>query len=217
MAETVDCFLAIKSATGICLERRVDLGNAILAALSIIGLVSLFLTYRQIRHTKEANRLQANATRAKFVYDLNREFLSNDDERDFFYKLDYLDFKFDPNTFAQSPDERQLDRLLYKLSFVGKLLRDGLVNLDDINNIRHIASRTLKNPEVIEYLRYLKEEQIPDHNSFSDAVYLFERMFGIADNQFLAIKRYLAPSNGNSTRPSALPPSQERETADTKA
>jgi hypothetical protein len=130
------------------------------------------------------------------VVDLNQEFLGNEAEREFFYRLDYKDFSFDLDTFAQSNDERQLDRLLYKLSFVGKLLRDGIVGLEDVNNIRHVASRTLRNDEVIKYLKYLKEEQIPDRASFSDAVYLFERMFGRTDPLYPAIQKYLGVPRG---------------------
>jgi hypothetical protein len=147
-----------------------------------------------LKQGQEAQKLQANAMRARFVLDLNQEFLANDAERNFFYKIDYKDFTFEPNAFAQSDDERQLDRLLYKLSYVGKLLRDGLVNLDDVNNIRHIANRTLHNAEVVKYLQYLKEEQVPDHNSFSDAIYLFERMFGKRDPLYTSIKAYLTPT-----------------------
>src|SRR5262245_58368360 len=62
-------------------------------------------------------------------------------------KLDYKEFKFDPDKFAESDDERELDRLLYKLSYVGKLLQDRLLALDDVNNVRHIAGRTLRNEE----------------------------------------------------------------------
>jgi len=106
----------------ICVERRVDLGNAVLAALGLLGLVSVLLAYRQLKEGQRAQREQASATRARFVLDLNQEFLSNEAEREFFYRLDYKDFVFNPDTFAQSNDERQLDRLLYKLSYVGKLL-----------------------------------------------------------------------------------------------
>ena len=161
---------------------------AIVAAiLGVTGLVGIIVAYDKVLNERGVER-------ARFVFDLSQDFLKSDAERDFFYKLDYLDFKFDPDTFAQSRDEMHLDRLLYKLSFVGKLLRDGLVELDDVNNIRHIASRTLRNDHVIAYLRYLKEEQVPDHASFSDAVYLFEKWFGRKDPAYPAIVRYLSSS-----------------------
>jgi hypothetical protein len=185
------CFEQLREVLGICVERRVDLGSAVLVVLGLLGLVSILLAYRQLRQGQQAQREQASATRARFVLDLNQEFLSNEAEREFFYRLDYKDFVFNPDTFAQSTDERQLDRLLYKLSYVGKLLRDGVVGIEDVNNVRHIASRTLRNEEVIKYLKYLKEEQIPDHGSFSDAVYLFERMFGKKDPLYPAIQKYL--------------------------
>ena len=191
----MDCFEDLRLLTGICVERRIELGNALIALLGLLGLLSVFLAYRQLKQGQKAQKLQANAMRARFVLDLNQEFLASDAERNFFYKLDYKDFVFDPNVFAQSEDERQLDRLLYKLSYVGKLLRDRLVSLDDVNNIQHIANRTLRNNEVIKYLQYLKEVQVPDHNSFSDAIYLFERMFGKRDPLYPSIKAYLTPTS----------------------
>ena len=188
----MECFETPQVVLGICIERKIDLGNAILTVLGLMGLLSVWLAYRQLRLGQEAQVLQANATRARFVLDLNQEFLRNDTERKFFYKLDYKEFTFDPDKFAESEDELELDRLLYKLSYVGKLLRDQVLSLEDVNNIRHIASRTLRNEEVLKYLRYLKEEQVPDHGSFSDAVYLFERMFGKRDVHYSEIRRYLA-------------------------
>ncbi len=193
----MDCFEGLRLLTGICVERRIELGNAVIAVLGLLGLLSIFLAYRQLKQGQEVQKLQANAMRARFVLDVNQEFLANDAERNFFYKLDYRDFVFNPDAFAQSEDERQLDRLLYKLSYVGKLLRDGLVSLDDVNNIQHIANRTLRNDEVIKYLRYLKEVQVPDHNSFSDAIYLFERLFGKQDPLYASIKTYLTPTSAN--------------------
>jgi len=185
------CFEQLKDALGICVERRVDLGNAVLAVLGLIGLVSIALAYRQLKEGQRAQHRQAIAMKARFVLDLNQEFLSSEAERAFFYQLDYRDFEFKPELFAQSNDERQLDRLLYKLSYVGKLLRDGVVGLDDVNDIRHIASRTLRNDEAIKYLKYLKEVQVPDHACFSDAVYLFEQMFGKNDPLYPAVQKYL--------------------------
>jgi hypothetical protein len=158
------------------------------AILGITGLVGVAVAYdRGLR--------ESQAVRARFVFDLTGRFLEDDRERDFFYKLDYQDFVFDPSGFAQSTDELHLDRLLYKLTYVGKLLRDGLVSKDDLGSIRHIASRTLRNPEVIKYLRYLKEEQIPDHSSFSDSIYLFEQWFGKKDPAYPEIRRYLSPTS----------------------
>ena len=149
----MDCFELPMHFVGICVERKIDLGNAILAGLGVIGLVSIWLAFRQFKLGREAQLSEARATRARFVLDLNREFLQSDPERAFFYKLDYKEFRFDPDSFAESVDERELDRLLYKLSYVGKLLRDRVLAIEDVSNIRHIAGRTLRNAEVLKYLR----------------------------------------------------------------
>ncbi len=158
------------------------------AILGITGRVGIAVAY-------DGGLREAQAVRARFIFDLTGRFLEDDRERDFFYKLDYQDFISDPNGFAQSADELHLDRLLYKLTYVGKLLRDGLVSKDDLGSIRHIASRTLRNPEVIKYLRYLKEEQIPDHSSFSDSIYLFEQWFGDKDPAYSEIRKYLSATS----------------------
>jgi hypothetical protein len=157
------------------------------AVLGVPALIGYILAYRR---EKKGNEIES----AKFVYELTIGFLESDRERAFFYKLDYQDFKFDPDAFALSEDELYLDRLLYKLAFVGTLLRKRLVTLDDIGSIRHIASRTLRNPEVLKYLRYLKQVQIPDHSSYADCVYLFERWFGQKDPVYAKIREYLSPS-----------------------
>ena len=63
-------------------------------------------------------RLQRSRPQREATSRAIRNFSNSDAERDFFYRLDYEDFTFDPATFAHSNDERQLDRLLYKLSYV---------------------------------------------------------------------------------------------------
>src|SRR5262249_868536 len=155
-----ECFETIQSILGICIEKKIELGNAALAVLGLLGVLSIWLAYRQLKLGQEAQQLQANATRARFILALDQEFLCNAAEPKCFYRLDYKELTFDPDKFAESDEERELDRLLYKLSYVGKLLRDRLLNLQDVNNIRHIAGRTLRNDEVLKYLKYLKEVQV---------------------------------------------------------
>jgi|SoiMethySBSTD1v2_1073268.scaffolds.fasta_scaffold745263_2 hypothetical protein len=72
----LDCFEDLRLLTGICVERRIELGNAVIAVLGLLGLLSVFLAYRQLKQGQEAQRLQANAMRARFVLDLNQEFLA---------------------------------------------------------------------------------------------------------------------------------------------
>jgi len=58
------------------------------------------------------------------------------------------------------------------------------------NDAHHFVNNVRSNSS----FHNLKEEQIPDHASFSDAVYLFERMFGRNDPLFPAIQKYLGVS-----------------------
>jgi hypothetical protein len=158
--------------------------NAIVTGiLGVTGLIGLGLAYQKTLFENEA-------VKARFVFNLNQIFFQDGGERDFFYKLDHGDFVFLPEAFKRSEDEKQLDRLLYKLSNVGKLIRDGVIELDDINFVRHIASSTLKDEQVIAYLEWLKEA-LPNHSSFVDAIYLFERIYGKRDGHYSRIKMYL--------------------------
>lgn len=158
--------------------------NAIVTAiLGITGLVGLALAYQRTLFENET-------VKARFVFNLNQVFFQDSAERDFFQKLDHGDFSFEPEKFKRSEDEKQLDRLLYKLSHVGKLLRDKIIDLDDINFVRHIAASTLKDQNVIAYLQWLKQS-LPYHSSFVDAVYLFEKVHGKRDEHYPLVKKYL--------------------------
>jgi len=45
----MDCFGLPMHFVGICVERKIDLGNAILAGLGVIGLISIWLAFRQFK------------------------------------------------------------------------------------------------------------------------------------------------------------------------
>ena len=154
--------------------------------LGVTGLIGLGLAYQKSLFENEA-------VKAHFVFNLNQVFFQDSGERDFFQKLDHGDFVFAPEAFRRSEDEKQLDRLLYKLSNVGKLIRDGIIDIDDINFVRHIASSTLKDEQVIAYLEWLKGT-LPNHSSFTDAIYLYERMYGKRDEHYSRIRAYLSGS-----------------------
>jgi hypothetical protein len=157
--------------------------SVVTAVFGLTGLVGIVLTYHK-------SLVENAATKARFVLYLNQSFLQDDNERAFFYKLDHDGFFFEPQKFAGSEDEKQLDRLLFKISFVGKLLKDGVVDVSDINFVRHIVGSTMKDKEVAKYLCWLSAA-IPGHQSFHDAAYLVEQLYGRDDPDVLAIKPYL--------------------------
>lgn len=134
------------------------------AVLGITGLIGLTLAYQ--RFTSEAA-----ATRARFVFELNQDFFSNGEERDFYYSVEHGTFEFQPETFARSKNEQHLDRILYRLGLVGKLLSDRILTTEDVSFVRHIAQTIFGDSQVAAYLHWLRAI-VPDHRSFDGAVSL---------------------------------------------
>jgi hypothetical protein len=130
----------------------------------------------------------------------NKWFNEDEEEKVFFYELDYSQsknaFVFDPAMFRHSKEERHLDALLYKLSHVGYLLSRGVVTKEELVWVRFIAATTLRNKQVQKYLDWLKsEDQVPDHSSFADAITLFEQLFGSDDEAMSALRKYLGATS----------------------
>jgi hypothetical protein len=166
---------------------EVGLGDLISSALAASGIFGLLLTLHQISHA-------ARSSRAQFVLEVNKQLLV-DDLREFYYRLDYSGgdaFKFDEREFMRSEDEPKLDRLLYTLSYVGKLLRNHVLEKNDLLWVRTIAVRTVGHQEVLKYLHWLKlPAQIPDHSGFVDAVYLYEQLEGRTGAAWPSLSKYL--------------------------
>ena len=161
----------------------------IIAAFALLGLL---VSYRQLRLAQQANR-------ARLIIDLSNWFTTNEKERKFFYRLDYSGrsdaFRFVPEEFPGSDDEHHLDSLLYKLSHVGALVRDGAIRLRDLGWLHSIADIVLRNRQVHAYLDWIKTPgQIPGHRSFANAVYLYTQLHKADpdDKSLTALNRYLA-------------------------
>jgi hypothetical protein len=174
---------------GVCVERRLDLGNAILAVLGILGLLSIHYAYRQLRLGQRAQQTQ-------LAIQLHQNFFDDPELRDFLYQLDYKKsgwaWKFDPASFPHSQEERSLDLLLYKLSFVGTLVRNGDLQIRDIGWLRSEAAIVLENDSVLRYLNWLQSpDQIPGHSSFADAVHLYLTLGGRSEIAAGKLRTYL--------------------------
>lgn len=122
-------------------------------------------------------------------------FLSDHAERKFFYTLDYTDcyqsFTFEPDDFRFSSDENLLDGLLIKLSGIGRLLKLGIIERGDMAWLETILATVIRNPEVMEYLRWLtSEHQVPDHSDFRDALGLYAALLGEDDHYQIALEAY---------------------------
>lgn len=156
-----------------------------IAALTVstLGLIGLLLAYLQFRLSRKASEVTAEAARSSFVLEIHKWFRERPEEVTFFYRLDYDArpdaFKFNAAEFPHSDDERQLDALLYKLVFVGGLLRRGVLDREDVAWMTFIVSSVLGNVEVQRYLSWLQTpDQAPGHSEFVDAVFLLFELHG---------------------------------------
>lgn len=170
-----------------CWDPKVGLGDIV----AILGLLSLWFAAGQFLQARKANR-------AKMALDILQLFNSNAEEKKFLYKLDYNigrdAFRFSSDSFAGSNNELHLDNLLYKLSYVGYLLRKRILAVEDLSLLRSIAGIILRNEQVHAYLDWLRTPgQIPDHSSFADAIYLYDRLHqtGRGSKAVAALDRYV--------------------------
>lgn len=176
--------VVLASDYGLVIVKAVEItAPAVVAAiLGITGLVGAIIAF-------DRNMLEARALRARFAFDLNQAFFENPGERHMFYQIEHSIFVFDADTFRGSENERHLDGILYRLSLVGKLLSDGVLEIGDIQFIKHITQSVLADPEVLKYLAWLKSAA-PDHLSFVNAIYLYKEAHG-KDDTYASLKHYL--------------------------
>ena len=174
---------------GVCVEKRLELGNAILVLFGLLGLLSIYFAYRQLRFGQRAQQTQ-------IAIQLHDDFFNAPELRAFLYRLDYTRGErawiFKPESFAHSDEEKYLDLLLYKLSFIGTLVRNGDIHVRDLLWLKVETAIVLENKSVLDYLDWLQSpSQIPGHSSFSGAVHLYNSLFGRSGAAYMRLNSYL--------------------------
>jgi len=174
---------------GVCIEKRLELGNAILILFGLLGLLSIYLAYRQLKSGQRAQQTQ-------IAIHLHEDFFSAPELREFLYRLDYTGrdtaWKFAPKSFPFSDEEKHLDLLLYKLSFIGMLVQNGDILARDLLWLKVETAIVLENKQVLDYLEWLQSPtQIPGHASFSGVVHLYTSLFGKTGTAYERLSAYL--------------------------
>ena len=174
---------------GVCVEKRLELGNAVLVLFGLLGLLSIYFAYRQLRFGQRAQQTQ-------IAIQLHDDFFNAPELRAFLYRLDYKTKEdawiFEPNSFPLSKEERYLDLLLYKLSFIGMLVRNKDIHAHDLLWLKAETAIVLENEHVLNYLEWLQSpSQIPGHSSFSGVVYLYKSLFGSGGVAYARLSSYL--------------------------
>lgn len=99
-------------------------------------------------------RLNARTNKSKFIVDLTESIIKDKEVTDFWYRLDYEDWKFDLANFRRSAEERHIDILLCRCAVIGQVLRAGSVSKADLANIFTLIRQIFSNNEIRNYLRF---------------------------------------------------------------
>ena len=158
-------------------DPSISIGHVILACGFIATTIGLLLNVVALRRTLKVQRLD-------YLYRVTHDLFADSEFRRFFYQLDYGRFTFDADSFRESDAELHLDRLLYTYDLIGRLIRNGVVNVSDVSNVSFEISQICTNAEVRRYLDWLETEyKTHGRNSrnvrsrpFDNAQWLFERV-----------------------------------------
>lgn len=129
--------------------------ETVLLFITIVGGVIGFIF--AIYQVKQNQR----TLKAQFLLEITTRYFDNVEMREFYYKVDYHKFTFDPEDnqdFIGSEDERLLDQLLYTFDTIGRLYTSKIVSLSEIDILAFQAKRVLENKSIKAYLDWLDSE-----------------------------------------------------------
>lgn len=151
------------------LKSFAEVAQIVIAAAS---LVALAFTLRELRQTRLHQRENTQVSRKRIVTEILLSVWGAEDERSFFYRLDYEDWTFSPDRFRKTNEERLLDQILYKAALLGNLLKSDSIDAEDIQQAEFFVFTVLGNDQVYEYLKWAQRD-VPLGVSFTDAYGIF--------------------------------------------
>lgn len=134
----------------------VNTGNVLTAVGFTATVIGLTLTGKQMARNGKTQR-------AQFILNVIDDLFSDNEDRKFFYKVDYEQFHFSPTpeglkAFKGSDDERHLDSLLYRYDSIGRMIRMKIIQMSDVEPFLFEIIQVLRNPAVCEYISWLESE-----------------------------------------------------------
>jgi len=197
------------------LQSFAEVAQIVIAAASLIALA---FTLRELRETRLHQKENTQVSRKRIVTEILLSVWSAEDEREFFYRLDYEDWNFSPDRFRKTNEERLLDQILYKAALLGNLLKSGSIDAEDVQQAEFFVFTVLGNDQVYEYLAWAQRD-VPLGVSFSDAYHIFLHFCKIraaradgAEKTDMAISSSLDDLRSRQDRISALMSAVEKRT-----
>ena len=124
---------------------------------------------KELERSSDALKEQINITirdqKMKSQGDLIKDLFDDSEIRKFYYRIDYNQFEFNTDDsflekFKGGDDERRLDSLLFKYNYIGKLVRNKYLEIDDINFLIFPMLQVYNNSSVQKYLQWLDSENL---------------------------------------------------------
>ena len=125
--------------------------------LILVPIFSLVVAAIALVKNLDQTKLNNQIRRATIVSEWLQTFMKDEAMQMAFYKIEYDKFKYIASEFHDSDEEFEIDKLLRHFSNIAVLWENGLLSLSDIEPIKYFIKRAVKNPEIIEYCKFLDE------------------------------------------------------------
>ncbi len=84
-------------------------------------------------------------------------FTDDEDMQAIYYKIECSRFDYNQPEFHDSPEEKQLDKLLMHLSTAALSWRAGLLRTEDLSPLQYLVRRVTRDPGGTAYLNFVSE------------------------------------------------------------
>jgi hypothetical protein len=121
---------------------------AIPALSAIFAASALALNILQSRRTNS----QARAT---LVAGSLKDFANDKDIQRAFYSIEYDKFTYS-ESFHDSEEERDIDKLLRNFANLAILWKSGLLSIEDLRPAQYYILRVMKNPDILKYMDFME-------------------------------------------------------------
>lgn len=126
----------------------ITIPNLINFALLLATTIGVFAAFRQLSNSNKQKR-------ADLIIQLCNQFYQDEDMQQIYYKIEYGRFTYNIETFHQSEEEKQLDKLLSLFSNIGQLYQMGIVRDRDLEFIKYEIQIIYEDPYIKSYFKTL--------------------------------------------------------------
>ena len=124
----------------------------------LLTIVGFMLTLAGLIFAGWQFRQNARVERARFLVEMEKGLLEDNEVEAVFYKILDEEFHFDRNNPPPQQEMRAIDSLLSQYNMIGRLLQMGTINQEDVGFFKAGALAVLRNAQVKDYMRWANEQ-----------------------------------------------------------